>query len=129
MAWKYLALDAKSQFKKQARSINHKLLAIKAAGNVEVAPAYVVADADPVTNRGVQTLEREILFNPKGVSEDGYALIHNDLSKSNLIVSGGRIKAVVDWEMAGFFNLGGCGWRSSSHSQSSDKDIRPFRPD
>ncbi|KAJ6779575.1 hypothetical protein PWT90_04739 [Aphanocladium album] len=98
VAWRYLAAAEKSSFKEQAREILKALRNVLGAG-----PTYIVADPDPVTHRGVQPLERDILFESRGAQNKDCALFHNDLSQSNLIVDRGKIVAVVDWEMAGFF--------------------------
>lgn len=106
VAWRYLPAPAKLSFKEQAREVLRALHAMRAAPDHAQCggrPGYVVADPDPVTNRGIQPLERDILLGDERTPQDRYTLMHNDLSQSNLIVDRGRIVAVVDWEMAGWF--------------------------
>lgn len=107
VAWRYLSSAEKRSFKSQAREVLKALYTIKASSDApNCGLGYVVPDPDPVTNRGIQALERDILFANKDAAagtDDVYALLHNDLSQSNLIVDQGKIVAVVDWEMAGFF--------------------------
>ncbi|KAJ3492976.1 hypothetical protein NLG97_g5022 [Lecanicillium saksenae] len=107
VAWRYLPAQEKMAFRCQARKLLKALCAVQGKGS-----SYVVANPDPVANRGIQTLERDILFANCGEGNGGAArhgicaLLHNDLSQSNLIVRDGKIVAVVDWEMAGFFTWG-----------------------
>ncbi len=111
VAWKYLSAQEKTSFKDQARRVLQALCTIKPSDAAQGGtPGYLVADPDPVTNRGIQTLEREILFGPhEGDARDNspITLMHNDLSASNLIVDRGTIVGVIDWEMAGWF-----GWET-----------------
>jgi COMPASS component SPP1 len=63
-------------------------------------PRHVNPDPDPVSHRGIQQLERELLFDGE---DSDRGLIHNDIQSSNIIVDKDRIVAAVDWEMAGYF--------------------------
>ncbi|OAA57788.1 Protein kinase-like domain protein [Cordyceps fumosorosea ARSEF 2679] len=96
--------DSLAASKRQARNVLKALSTINAS-DCGGRPGYVVADPDPVANRGVLQLEREILSGgDDDVPQSSCVLMHNDLSQSNLIVDRGRILAVVDWEMAGWFS-------------------------
>jgi hypothetical protein len=70
--------------------------------------SYVVPDPDPVDHRGIQELERDIIFADDNIDPD-CSFMHNDVSLSNLIVDDNRIAGLVDWEMAGFL-----GWRTAA---------------
>lgn len=65
-------------------------------------------DPDPVEHRGIQTLEREIIFAEDNRDPD-LSFMHNDFSLSNTIVDNDRIVGLVDWEMAGYF-----GWSTAA---------------
>ncbi|KAF8252632.1 hypothetical protein K440DRAFT_684722 [Wilcoxina mikolae CBS 423.85] len=69
-------------------------------------PSHVNPDPDPVSHRGTQQPERELLFDGKDLD---LGLMHNDLQRSNIIVDKDKIVAVVDWEMAGYF-----GWKRAA---------------
>ncbi|XWW95755.1 hypothetical protein V2A60_003722 [Cordyceps javanica] len=107
VAWRYLPGSEKRSFKEQARGVLAALEAVKASDHSQQpdgCPSYIVADPDPVANRGIRELEREILLgNGARLPQFPCTLTHNDLSQSNLIVDQGKIVAVVDWEMAGWF--------------------------
>ncbi|KAF4630360.1 hypothetical protein G7Y89_g7776 [Cudoniella acicularis] len=100
IAWQYLTPAKKASFKSQARrlvTLMHKLR------SPFPAPSYVVPDMDPVTHRGIQNLEHQILFT---LSErDDLGFVHNDMSLSNIIVDNDRIVGIIDWEMAGYFGI------------------------
>lgn len=107
IAWQYLSQSQKTSFKQQAREILQKL-------RTTIPPAvisrrsYVVQDPDPVDHRGIQDLEREILFAEDNKDTD-FSFTHNDFSLSNCIVDDDRIVGLIDWEMAGFF-----GWKTAA---------------
>lgn len=71
-------------------------------------PSYVIPDPDPVDHRGIQELERDIIFGNTNTDTD-VSFMHNDVSLSNCIVDSGKIVGLVDWEMAGFF-----GWKTAA---------------
>lgn len=64
--------------------------------------SYAVSDPDPVKNKGIQDLEKQIIFPERNLDSD-VSFMHNDLSLSNTIVDHGKIVGLVDWEMAGWF--------------------------
>ena len=70
--------------------------------------SYVVPDVDPVEHRGIQEIERDILFADHNEDPD-MSFMHNDFSLSNCIVNDDKIVGLVDWEMAGFF-----GWNTTA---------------
>ena len=108
IAWQYISQSQKYSFKQQARDVLQKLRS--AAPPAEITRrSYVVPDPDPVEHRGIQELEREILFAEDNEDSD-LGFMHNDVSLSNLIVDNDRIVGLVDWEMAGFF-----GWKTAAH--------------
>ncbi|KAK2593259.1 hypothetical protein QQS21_009024 [Conoideocrella luteorostrata] len=110
VAWQYLSSQEKESFKDQARDILQKLHTVKLPANTESGPSYVVPDPDPMSNRGIQRLERDIIFSTHAVAgkQLDRSFMHNDLTQSNCIANNGKIVAVVDWEMAGFF-----GWETA----------------
>ncbi|KLU91007.1 hypothetical protein MAPG_09532 [Magnaporthiopsis poae ATCC 64411] len=110
VAWRYLSPDQKHSFKQQIRAVLRKLHEIQPGStDTKVPRSYVVPDPDPVANRGIQTLERDIIFTEHAGDPD-VGLVHMDQSQSNCIVGrGDRIVAIVDWEMAGFF-----GWATAA---------------
>ncbi|KAF1951109.1 hypothetical protein CC80DRAFT_597743 [Byssothecium circinans] len=69
--------------------------------------SYVIPDPDPVEHRGIQELERDIIFSEDNKDPD-LSFMHNDFSQSNCIVDNDRIVGLFDWEMAGFF-----GWKTA----------------
>lgn len=68
----------------------------------------MVPDPDPVDHRGIQELERDLIFGSNNADPD-LGFMHNDVSLSNCIVDNGKIVGLVDWEMAGFF-----GWKTAA---------------
>ena len=69
--------------------------------------SYVVPDADPVDHRGIQELERDLIFSDQNKDRD-LSLMHNDFTTSNCIVNNDKLVGLVDWEMAGFL-----GWKTA----------------
>ncbi|KAI0389994.1 kinase-like domain-containing protein [Xylariaceae sp. FL0594] len=112
VAWDYLSQLQKDSFKKEARRVLQKLRTVAPPDEMKE-KSYVVEDPDPVKHRGIQELERDLLFG-KLNSDSDLAFMHNDLTQSNIIVDKDRIVGVVDWEMAGFF-----GWATAAavHTQ------------
>ncbi|KAK2592816.1 hypothetical protein QQS21_009484 [Conoideocrella luteorostrata] len=106
----------KVSFKDQASEILRKLHTIKPPATAEMGPSCVVPDSSPIDNQGIQRLERDILFSTTHAAAAGnqadLSFMHNDLSRSKCIVNDGKIVAVVDWKMAGFF-----GWKTASDVQ------------
>jgi len=97
IAWKYLSQEQKDSFKAQAREILRCVRTLRSPLSV---PWHVNPDPDPVSHRGIQQLERELLFDGE---DSDRGPIHNDIQSSNIIVDKDRIVAAVDWEMAGYF--------------------------
>jgi COMPASS component SPP1 len=116
VAWQYLSLSQKLSFKQQAREVLRKLRTVTPPREMG-RRSYVVPDPDPVTHRGIQVLERDILFGEEEEEEEeendnrdvDLGLMHNDFTLSNCIVDNDRIVGLVDWEMAGFF-----GWKTAA---------------
>ncbi|KAF1852168.1 uncharacterized protein K460DRAFT_299988 [Cucurbitaria berberidis CBS 394.84] len=107
IAWQYISQSQKSSFKQQVREILQKLRTISPA---EISRrSYVVPDPDPVEHRGIQELEREIIF-AEDNKDPELSFMHNDVSLSNCIVDNDRIVGLIDWEMAGFF-----GWKTAAN--------------
>jgi COMPASS component SPP1 len=106
VAWSYLSQPQKQSFKDQARDILRKLHTIFPPPS-DSGRSYVVPDPDPVRNRGIQELERDIIF-AEHADDPDVGFMHNDVSQSNLIVDKDKIVGLVDWEMAGFF-----GWKTA----------------
>lgn len=103
IAWQYLSAVQKQSFKEQARKFLRQIHGICPEVAVHT---YVVSDADPEEHRGIQSLEKDILFGDKAplTGNQEIGLMHNDTTMSNIIVNNDRIIGVVDWEMAGFFS-------------------------
>lgn len=68
----------------------------------------MVPDPDPVEHRGIQELERDIIF-AKDNTDTDLSFMHNDISLSNCIVDNDRVVGLIDWEMAGYF-----GWKTAA---------------
>jgi hypothetical protein len=80
VAWQYLSQTENESFKEQARAVLEQLRTIKPPAHQ--GRSYVVPDPDPVSHRGIQELEQDILFSEDNDSDLG--LMHNDFSQSNL---------------------------------------------
>lgn len=106
IAWQYISQSQKASFKQQARDILQRLQTVKAPTQYE-SRSYVVPDPDPVDHRGIQELEKTIIFLDSNKDPD-ISFMHNDFSLSNCIVNDDRIVGLVDWEMAGFL-----GWNTA----------------
>lgn len=111
VAWSYLSQSQKNSFTQRATEVLQKLRTVtppdKISGISYVFPD-LDPDLDPVKYRGCQELERDLIF-AEDNSDPDLGLMHNDLTKSNIIVNNNRIVGVVDWEMAGFF-----GWKTAA---------------
>jgi aminoglycoside phosphotransferase len=72
--------------------------------------SYIVPDSgsDPVEHRGIQEIERDIIF-AEDTQDPDLSFMHNDVSLSNCIVDNDEIVGLIDWEIAGFF-----GWRTAA---------------
>ncbi|KAI0181358.1 kinase-like domain-containing protein [Hypoxylon sp. FL1284] len=106
VAWPYLSQAQRESFKQQIREILRQLHTIKPPGGLHVR-RHVVQDPNILTNGRIHSLEEDILFSETNVDPD-MSFMHNDLSKSNIIVDKDKIVGVIDWEMAGFF-----GWKTA----------------
>jgi aminoglycoside phosphotransferase len=62
--------------------------------------SYIVPDSDPVEHRGIQEIERDIIF-AEDTKDLNLSFMHNDVSLSNCIVDNDKIAGLIDWEMAG----------------------------
>lgn len=107
IAWQYISPSQKASFKEQAREVLRLLHTITPPATGCRSRSYVVADPDPVEHRGIQELERDIIFSDENKDPD-VSFMHNDFSLSNCIVDNDKIVGLVDWEMAGFF-----GWKTA----------------
>ncbi|KAI3322292.1 hypothetical protein HD806DRAFT_536757 [Xylariaceae sp. AK1471] len=108
VAWPYLTPAAKASFKEQARSIVKNLEQVPRPSTMGAgAPSYVVPDPDPLRSRGISEIENGTLFGKADSveGEESLGFVHNDFNESNIIVEGGKIVGLIDWEMAGFFGL------------------------
>jgi aminoglycoside phosphotransferase len=112
IAWQYISQSQKSSFKQQVREILQRLRTTISPAEIS-RRSYVVPDPDPVEHRGIQELERQIIFAEDNKDSD-FSFMHNDASLSNCIVDDDRIVGLIDWEMAGFF-----GWKTAAsvHAQ------------
>lgn len=107
VAWQYISKSQKASFKEQARQMLQKLRTITPPSEINYR-SYIVSDPDPVHHRGIQEIEKDIIFaNNKEYSD--LSFMHNDVSRSNCIVDNDKIIGLVDWEMAGFF-----GWKTAA---------------
>lgn len=82
VAWRYLSPDQKHSFKQQIRAVLRKLHEIQPGStDTKVPRSYVVPDPDPVANRGIQTLERDIIFTEHADDPD-VGFVHMDQPQS-----------------------------------------------
>ncbi|KAF2498662.1 hypothetical protein BU16DRAFT_579751 [Lophium mytilinum] len=100
VAWQYITQAQKASFKQQARDVLRLLASIQPP-SPHASRSYVVPDADPVEHRGIQELERDIIFSDHNKDLD-LSLMHNDFTTSNCIVHNDKLAGLVDWEMPGF---------------------------
>jgi aminoglycoside phosphotransferase len=119
IAWQYISQSQTSSFKQQVREILQRLRITTAPAEIS-RRSYVVPDPDPVEHRGIQELERDIIFAEDNKDPD-LSFMHNDVSLSNCIVDNDRIVGLIDWEMAGFF-----GWKTAA---SVHVQIRTPKPE
>jgi COMPASS component SPP1 len=99
VAWGYLPEKERQNLKLQCRQI------IQHLGSADTPPdaaSYVCQDLNTISQPDMQELEREILFAPKSEGED-LCLVHNDMSRSNIIVDNGRVVGILGWRQSGFF--------------------------
>ncbi|KAF1994626.1 hypothetical protein P154DRAFT_526969 [Amniculicola lignicola CBS 123094] len=104
IAWQYISNTQKASFKQQARGVLRLLASIQPPSPHR---SYVVPDTDPVEHRGIQELERDLIFSGHNKDLD-FSLMHNDFTLSNCIVDNDKLVGLVDWEMAGFL-----GWKTA----------------
>ncbi|KAI1179270.1 hypothetical protein F4777DRAFT_575300 [Nemania sp. FL0916] len=107
VAWPYLSPSQKASFMEQARQMLQKLRTITPSSKLS-SRSYIIPDPDPMQHRGIQELEENIIFSENQDDPD-FSLMHNDVSRSNIIVGNDKIVGLVDWEMAGFF-----GWKTAA---------------
>ncbi|KAF3001382.1 hypothetical protein E8E13_006835 [Curvularia kusanoi] len=107
IAWQYISQSQKHAFKQQARSLLQDLSTLHPPAEVSHR-SYVVSDADPVEHRGIQEVERDLIFAGDDMDPD-LSFMHNDVTLSNIIVDDNKIAGLIDWEMAGFF-----GWKTAA---------------
>ncbi|KAI1370393.1 hypothetical protein F4677DRAFT_365542 [Hypoxylon crocopeplum] len=107
VAWQYISQSQKASFKEQARQMLQKLRTINPPSEISHR-SYVVPDPDPVDHRGIQEVEKDIIF-AENERDPDLSFMHNDVSRSNCIVDNDKIVGLVDWEMAGFF-----GWKTAA---------------
>lgn len=60
----------------------------------------MVPEPNPVEYRGIQELERYIIFSEENKHPE-FSFMHNDVSSSNYIVNNDRIVGLIGWEVAG----------------------------
>ncbi|KAI1778856.1 kinase-like domain-containing protein [Hypoxylon cercidicola] len=107
IAWQYISQSQKASFKEQARQMLQKLRTITPPNEI-TRRSYIVPDPDPVHHRGIQEVEKEIIFADEKDSD--LSFMHNDVSLSNCIVDNDKIVGLIDWEMAGWF-----GWKTAAN--------------
>lgn len=110
VAWQYTSQSQKAAFKQQAREILQKLSTVKPPAEIRHR-SYIVPYTDPVEHRGIQEIERDIIFAEENEDPD-LSFMHNDVSLPNCIAKDDRIVGLIDWEMAGFF-----GWKTAAKIQ------------
>ncbi|KAH7380691.1 hypothetical protein BKA66DRAFT_586918 [Pyrenochaeta sp. MPI-SDFR-AT-0127] len=108
IAWQYVSQSQKTSFKQQIREVLRKLCTTISPAEIS-RRSYVVTDPDPFEHRGIQELERDVIFAADN-KDDDFSFMHNDISLSNCIVDNDRIVGLIDWEMAGFF-----GWKTAAN--------------
>jgi hypothetical protein len=83
-----------SLIKQQARAILRLLASIQPS-TPHPSRSYVVPDADPVDHRGIQELERDLIFSNQNKDRD-LSLMHNDFTTSNCIVNNDKLVGLED---------------------------------
>ncbi|KAI1425717.1 kinase-like domain-containing protein [Xylaria sp. FL1777] len=112
VAWPYLSPAQRASFKQQARQLLRRIHSIKPITGQHQGHQHVVPDPNILTNRRINSLEKEILFStPRNDTDVGF--MHNDFTTSNCIVDNDKIVGIIDWEMAGFF-----GWSTAAKIHS-----------
>lgn len=106
VAWQHLSFAQKVSFKEQARDLLRKLQSLQPPPG-QTTRSYLVPDPNPVQNRGVMQLERNMMFSEENTDPD-LSFMHHDFNTSNIIVHNDKIVGLIDWEMAGYF-----GWQTS----------------
>ena len=97
IAWQYISQFQKASWEQQAQDLLHHIHKIEQPEGRH--RSYIVLDPDRVEHRGIQQHEQEIIV---GSDVDGdNNLMHNDLTRYNVVVSDDRILGVVDWGVAG----------------------------
>lgn len=94
VAWTYLSLTQKTSFKQQTREILRQLHNIKTPADHK-RRSYIFSDSDPLYNRGIQELKKEILFLESNDDLD-FSLMHNDCQPFNLIVDNDKVVELID---------------------------------
>ena len=98
VAWQYLAQSEKRNFRAQARRLIHSMTARRSRPS----PSFVDEDPVPIQARGLDIEEANILFKPwNEATPPGF--VHNNLTKSNIIVRDKAVVGIIGWEVAGFF--------------------------
>lgn len=106
IAWQYISAAQKQLFKEEARDILRALSKVQPPSS-RTSRSYVSEDPDPVSHRGIQELEHDIIFS-KDSRDPDFCFMHNDFTLSNCIVQDDKIVGLIDWEMAGYF-----GWETA----------------
>ncbi|KAF9893012.1 hypothetical protein FE257_012423 [Aspergillus nanangensis] len=101
VAWRYLTSDQINSFKEQCRGI------LEPIAGTDTAPekaSYVCDGLNSQSLRDVGDLERDILFQEKQEGER-LALVHNNLTPSNIIVNDDRVVGISGWRHSGYFGF------------------------
>jgi COMPASS component SPP1 len=99
VAWRYLPAKEKQNFKLQCRQLLQRLATVDPSADL---PSYICHELNTITQPQVPEVEREILFADKDDGED-FCLVHNDMTRANIIVDNGRIVGLLGWRQCGFF--------------------------
>ncbi|ODH53582.1 hypothetical protein GX48_00416 [Paracoccidioides brasiliensis] len=100
VAWPYLTMVQKEDFKQQARNILQRIDRVRDGRS---SPSYVVKGENPKEEHRLQQTEYDILFESASTSDKNLALAHNNLVTSNIIVDNDTIIGIIGWCDAGYF--------------------------
>lgn len=99
VAWRYLTEQQRGDFKQRCR---HVLQRLATAGSSPDGPSYVCRGLNLQIPPHIQEPEQNILFSVKSEDED-LCLVHNDMSRANIVVNDDQIVGILGWRQSGFF--------------------------
>ncbi|CRG85876.1 Set1 complex component spp1 [Talaromyces islandicus] len=100
VAWNYLSEFQKQDFKRQCQHILRRLATIDE--QPPLSPSYISRDLNTVPQPDIPDVERDILFAPREGGEE-LIFVHNDMTRSNIILDDDRVVGILGWRQSGFF--------------------------